>query len=842
MAIDRHGRIEPRELEREMSSSYLEYAMSVIVGRALPDVRDGLKPVHRRVLYAMHDMGLQPERPYVKSANIVGRVMGEFHPHGDSAIYDTLVRLAQDFASRYPLVDGQGNFGSSEFSAAAMRYTEARLSRLATEMLRDIDEDTVDDTPTYDDRRTEPVVLPSRVPNLLINGSSGIAVGMATNIPPHNLGEVIDAVVATIDNPAIEVEALMRHVKAPDFPTGGIIVGRAGVVEAYRTGRGRVIVRGRAHNEPLKHGRNAIVFTELPYQVNKAELIRKMADLANDKVIAEIADLRDESGRDGVRVVIELRRDAVPVVVLNKLYKHTAVQSTFGVNAIALVDGVPRTLGLKDMLRHYLAHQKEVVTRRSRYRLARAEARAHILEGLLKALEHLDEVIALIRGAADPETARGGLMSRFDLSELQARAILDLRLQRLTQLEAGKIEAEYGELQERIAELRAILGDEARVYALIREELLEIRGRFADERRTEVVPGEGDIDLEDLIAEEEMVISISNGGYVKRLPVSTYRSQGRGGKGLRGVRLKDEDYIEHLFIASTHHYLLFFTNTGKVYRQKVHELPQGSRDSRGRHIANVLALREGEEVRAVFATRDYTEGKYLMLATRDGMVKKTEMRKYDTILREAGLIAIQLQEGDELVGVQLTDGDEDLLVVSARGQAARFHEGKVRPMSRDTRGVRAMTLDEGDRVLALCVARDDEDLLVVTGNGYGKRTPMSDYPRKGRPTKGVRTLKVTDRKGELITARPVREGQELLLISQMGQVIRIQVDSIRRTGRSTEGVRVMNMAEDDLVCGVASVVEAEAELEGLEGDEGDEEPVAGAPDAPADAEPPAPLE
>jgi DNA gyrase subunit A len=839
MAIDRHGRIEPRELEREMSSSYLEYAMSVIVGRALPDVRDGLKPVHRRVLYAMHDMGLQPERPYVKSANIVGRVMGEFHPHGDSAIYDTLVRLAQDFASRYPLVDGQGNFGSSEFSAAAMRYTEARLSRLATEMLRDIDEDTVDDTPTYDDRRTEPVVLPSRVPNLLINGSSGIAVGMATNIPPHNLGEVIDAVVATIDNPAIEVEALMRHVKAPDFPTGGIIVGRAGVVEAYRTGRGRVIVRGRAHNEPLKHGRNAIVFTELPYQVNKAELIRKMADLANDKVIAEIADLRDESGRDGVRVVIELRRDAVPVVVLNKLYKHTAVQSTFGVNAIALVDGVPRTLGLKDMLRHYLAHQKEVVTRRSRYRLARAEARAHILEGLLKALENLDEVIALIRGAADPETARSGLMTRFELSELQARAILDLRLQRLTQLEAGKIEAEYGELQERIAELRAILGDEARVYALIREELLEIRGRFADERRTEVVPGEGDIDLEDLIAEEEMVISISNGGYVKRLPVSTYRSQGRGGKGLRGVRLKDEDYIEHLFIASTHHYLLFFTNTGKVYRQKVHELPQGSRDSRGRHIANVLALREGEEVRAVFATRDYTEGKYLTLATRDGMVKKTEMRKYDTILREAGLIAIQLQDDDELVGVQLTDGDEDLLVVSARGQAARFHEGKVRPMSRDTRGVRAMTLDKGDRVLALCVARDDEDLLVVTGNGYGKRTPMSDYPRKGRPTKGVRTLKVTDRKGELITARPVREGQELLLISQMGQVIRIEVDSIRRTGRSTEGVRVMNMSEDDLVCGVASVVEAEGVLEG---DDDEDESATGAPEAPAAAESPAPPE
>jgi DNA gyrase subunit A len=805
-----------------MSSSYLDYAMSVIVGRALPDVRDGLKPVHRRVLFAMHDMGLQPERPYVKSANIVGRVMGEFHPHGDQSIYDTLVRLAQDFASRYPLVDGQGNFGSSEFAAAAMRYTEAKLSRLATEMLRDIDEDTVDDAPTYDDRRSEPLVLPSRVPNLLINGSSGIAVGMATNIPPHNLGEVVDAVVATIDDPAIEVEGLMRHIKAPDFPTGGIIVGRAGVVDAYRTGRGRVVVRGRAHNEPLKHGRNAIVFTELPYQVNKAELIRKMADLANNKVIPEIADLRDESGRDGVRVVIELRRDAVPMVVLNKLYKHTATQTTFGVNAIALVDGVPRTLSLKDMIRHYLAHQKEVVTRRSRFRLARAEARAHILEGLLKALGHLDEVIALIRGAADPEEARNGLMTRFELTEIQARAILDLRLQRLTQLEAGKIQAEYDELQHRITELRAILGDERRVYALIREELLEIRGRYADERRTEIVPGEGDIDLEDLIAEEEMVISISNGGYVKRLPVSTYRSQGRGGKGLRGVRLKDEDYIQHLFIASTHHYLLFFTNFGKVYRQKVHELPQGSRDSRGRHIANVLALREGEEVRAVFATRDYSEGKYLVLATRGGMVKKTEMRAYDTVLRELGLIAIQLTEGDELVGVQLTDGDEDLLFVSARGQAARFHERGARPMGRDTRGVRAMNLDRGDRVLAMCVARDDEDLLVVTGNGYGKRTAMADYPTKGRPTKGVRTIKVSDRKGELVTARPVREDDELLLISLGGQVIRIKVDSVRRTGRSTEGVRIMNMSDDDLVCGVASVVEGgdDESADLVEGEEG----------------------
>jgi len=820
MAIDRHGRIEERELEQEMRSSYIDYAMSVIVGRALPDVRDGLKPVHRRVLFAMNDMGLAPGRPYVKSANIVGRVMGEFHPHGDTAIYDTLVRLAQPFASRYPLVDGQGNFGSSEFPAAAMRYTEARLSHIAVEMLRDIDEQTVDHVPTYDDRRTEPVVLPARVPNLLINGSSGIAVGMATNIPPHNLAEVVDAVVALIDDQEATVEDLMKHVQGPDFPTAGVIVGRAGIADAYRTGRGRVIVRGRAHNEPLKHGRNAIVFTELPYQVNKAELVRKMAELAEERVIPEIADLRDESGRDGLRVVVELRRDAVPKVVLNKLYKHTQAQVTFGVNAIALVDGVPRTLGLREMLSHYLAHQKEVVTRRTRYRLARAEQRAHILEGLLIAIGNLDAVIALIRGAADPAEARDGLIARFDLTEIQAQAILDLRLQRLTQLEASKIQQEFDEVQARIAELRAILGDEARVYAVIREELLALRERFADERRTEIVPAEGEIDLEDLIAEQEMVISISRGGYIKRLPVSTYRAQRRGGKGLRGVRLKEEDYIDHLFIASTHHYLLFFTNQGRVYRQKVHELPQGARDARGRHIANVLALRPDEEVRAVFATRDYSEGRYLVLATAGGMVKKTEFKAYDTILREAGLIAIKLLEGDELIGVQLTTGDQDLLIVSSRGQAARFVESQVRPMGRDTSGVRAMTLEPEDHVLSLVVARDDDDLLVVTGVGFGKRTPMSDYPRKGRPTKGVRTIKVTDRKGELVTARPVREGQELLLISQGGRVIRIAVDSVRRTGRSTEGVRLWDLPADDRVSGVASVVEENGDDDDAADDDG----------------------
>src|SRR5450631_2902429 len=807
--LDRNGRIELRELELEMRSSYLDYAMSVIVGRALPDVRDGLKPVHRRVLFTMDDMGLQPERAHVKSANIVGRVMGEFHPHGDQAIYDALVRLAQDFASRYPLVDGQGNFGSTEFPAAAMRYTEARLSHVAVEMLRGIDEDTVDVVATSDDRRTEPVVLPARLPNLLINGSSGIAVGMATNIPPHNIAEVIDAVVALIDNPDLTVEEMMRHIQGPDFPTGGLIVGRQGIVDAYRTGRGRVVVRGRAHNEQLRNGRNAIVFTELPYQVNKSDLVRRIAELAEEKVVPEVSDVNDESGRDGTRVVVVLRRGAVPLVVLNKLFKHTSAQSTFGVNAIALVEGVPRTLGLQAILGHYLEHQREVVVRRSRYRLSRAEARAHILEGLLIALANIDEVIALIRAAADPDEARSGLMTRFSLTEVQARAILDLRLQRLTQLEGTTIRNEHEQLQSEIGSLRAILGDEARVMAVIREEILALRERFADERRSEIIPGEGEIDLEDLIAEEEMVVSISRGGYIKRLPVSTYRAQRRGGKGLRGARLKDDDYIEHLFIASTHAYLLFFTNRGRVYRQKVYELPQGARDARGRHISNVLALIEGEEVRAVFATRDYNEAKYLVLATRDGMVKKTELTTYDTILREAGLFAISLTDDDELVGVQMTDGEDDILIVSARGQAARFNEAAVRPMGRQTRGVRAMNLDPGDRVLALCVARDDEDLLVVTGNGFGKRTPMSDYPRKGRPTKGVRTIKVTDRKGELVTARPVRENHQLLLVSLGGQVIRINVGSVRRTGRSTEGVRLMVMSDDDQIATVAAVLDSE---------------------------------
>ncbi len=805
--IDRDGRIEGIELEQEMKTSYLEYAMSVIVGRALPDVRDGLKPVHRRVLYAMHDKGLQPNRPYVKSANIVGTVMGEYHPHGDSAIYDTLVRLAQDFASRYPLVDGQGNFGSTEFAAAAMRYTEARLSAIATEMLRDIDQETVDYGPTYDDRGAEPMVLPARVPNLLINGSAGIAVGMATNMPPHNLRETVDATIALIDDPTAGVDELMKHIQGPDFPTGGTIVGRGGVVDAYTTGRGRVVVRGRAHNEPLKGGRNAIVFTELPYQVNKAELVRKIAELAKEKILPEISEPRDESGRDGLRVVIELRRDAVPEVALNKLYKHTQVQTTFGVNNVALVDGVPRTLGLVEIIRHYLDHQKDVITRRSLFRLRRAEARAHILEGLLVALGDIDKVIAIIRGSADPDEARAGLIDHFSLSEIQARAILDMRLQRLTQLETGKVQAEYDELQAQIAELRAILGDENRILEVIREEMLAAKAKYGDDRRTDFIIGEGDIDLEDLIAEEEMVISITRDGFLKRLPTSTYRAQHRGGKGMRGTKLNDDDYVEHLFIASTHTYLLFFTSKGLVYRQKVYELPQGSRDSRGRHIANILSLGDGEEIRAVFATRDYGEGTYLVLATRNGQIKKTEFKAYDTIFKDKGLIAIKLNDGDELIGARVTDGETDLVLISSRGQAARFSESRVKAQGRGTQGVRGINLDAEDEVLAIAAANDDDDLLVVTANGFGKRTSWSEYPSKGRPTKGVRTIKSSDRKGRLIAARTAVPGDELLVISQKGQVIRMTVDAVKQMGRSTEGVKLMNVKDGDEVAAVAPVVE-----------------------------------
>jgi DNA gyrase subunit A len=815
------GRIESRELEQELRSSFLDYAMSVIVSRALPDVRDGLKPVHRRVLYGMHEAGMQPNRPYKKCARIVGDVMGSYHPHGDTAIYDTLVRLAQPFSMRYPLVDGQGNFGNiDDYPAAAMRYTESRLTRLATEMLRDIDADTVDFQPNYDESRREPSVLPARFPNLLVNGSSGIAVGMATNIAPHNLSEVVNALVALIDEPDIDVDRLTRHIKGPDFPTGGIILGREGIREAYRSGRGRIVMRARAHIEELRGGRSAIIVNELPYGVKKggdAGVIKKIADLVNDKVLTEVSDLADHSDRTGMRIQIELKRDAVPQVALNKLYKHTALQTTFGFNAVALVDGVPRTLSLRDMLQHYLDFQRELVTRRSKFELRKAEARAHVLEGYLKALDQLDAVIALIRGSADPDEAREGLQREFELTEIQAQAILDLRLQRLTGLERKRIEDEFKDLKERIAELRAILSDEARIDGLIREELLEIKSIYAkgDDRRTEIVAAEGELELEDLIAEEDMVIAITRSGYIKRLPVDTYREQRRGGIGVMGMDLKDEDYIEHLFVASTHDYILFFTSVGKVYRLKVHELPLGTRQGKGRAIANFLPFRQGETIRAVIATRDFKEAEYLVQATKNGVVKKTRFEEFNTPLKADGIIAINLREDDELIGVVHTNGNDDILMVSRKGQAIRFHEADARPMGRATGGVRGMNLRKGDEVIEINRAENDSDLLVVTENGYGKRTRIDEYPVKGRGGLGVKTVQLTEAKGQLAGARVVRDGYQVMLISTGGTVIRMPVDGIRCAGRATQGVIVMRLREGEQVSALAPVVESSEDDEDM---------------------------
>ncbi len=838
------GRIEERELTQEMRSSYLDYAMSVIVGRALPDVRDGFKPVHRRVLYAMHDLALQPNRPYRKSAFIVGEVMGKYHPHGDTAIYDTLVRMAQEFSLRYPLVDGQGNFGSiDDDPAAAMRYTEARLARLATEMLRDIDADTVVFGPNYDESQSEPLVLPARFPNLLVNGSSGIAVGMATNIPPHNLSEVIGAVKAYMTNPEIDLAGLMEHVKGPDFPGGGMM-SMEGIRDAYASGRASVKVRARAHIEPMKGGRESIIVSELPFQVKKGGdggLVTKIADLVREKKINGISDLRDESDRSGMRLVIELKRGGDPAeVVLNQLYKHTQMQNTFGVNMVALVDGVPKTLSLKELIEAYVDHQRDVVTRRTQHQLRRAEARAHILEGLLIALDNLDAVIELIRASKDADIAREGLIEKFELSELQAQAILDMRLARLTALESDKVREEHAELIAQIAELRAILGDPGRVDTLIVEELDEVDERYGDERRTEIIYFEGDMNIEDMIADQQMVISLTHSGYVKRLPLVTYRQQHRGGVGVMGMEMKEDDYIEHLHICSTHDFLLFFTNRGKVYRLKVYELPEGSRTSKGRALVNVLPLRDGERVMAVIPTRDFKEAKYLAFATAKGLVKKTEFLAYNTKIKADGIIAIKVRDGDELVGVRLTSGDEDLLLVSKSGHASRFSESAVRPMGRDTSGVKGMNVagkigGVQNRVLAMDVARDDAQLFVVTENGYGKRTAVAEYPVKGRGTKGVLTIKMTAKKGGLAGALIVREHQDLLFISQNGMVQRTRAGGISQMGRATQGVKVMNIKDEDLVSAVALVVASSADV-AEEAEEVAEAAAEGAKPAPADAE------
>jgi DNA gyrase subunit A len=814
------GRIESRELEQEMRSSYLDYAMSVIVGRALPDVRDGLKPVHRRVLYAMWTNGNRAGRPYVKSANIVGAVMGDFHPHGNEAIYDTLVRMAQPFSLRYPLVDGKGNFGSvDDDPPAAMRYTEARLEKLAEEMLRELESDTVDFGPNYDERKREPLVLPARFPNLLVNGSAGIAVGMATNMPPHHLGETIDAIVALIDKPATNVDDLMKHVKGPDFPTGAIVVGRSGIRDAYRTGRGRIVMRARAHIEELRGGKGAIIVTELPYGVRKggeAGVIKKIADLVNDKVLTEISDLADHSDRSGMRIQIELKRDARPQVVLNKLFKHTALQTTFGYNAVALVDGVPRTLSLLELATHYLDFQREVVTRRSQDELRKAERRAHVLRGYLIALDNLDAVIALIRAAADVEEARTQLQERFDLSELQASAILELRLRALTALERKAVEDEHRQLAERIAELRGLLSDEAKIDALIREELLEIKSVYGkgDDRRTEIVAAEEELELEDLIAEEDMVIAITRSGYIKRLPVTAYKEQRRGGIGVMGMELKDDDYIEHLFVASTHDYVLFFTSVGKVYRLKVHELPLGSRQSKGRAIVNLLPFRQGEQVRAVVQTRNFEEAEYLLFATKNGVVKKTKLAAYNTPLKADGIIAIKMREGDELVGVRHSSGEDEVLLVSRNGQAIRFSERDVRAMGRDASGVQGMRLRSGDEVISVAIVAPDSDLLVVTENGYGKRTPVSEYPKKGRGGLGVKTVQLTEARGHLAGARVVRDGYQVMLISTGGTVIKVPVVDVKRLGRTTQGVIVMRLRDGESVSTLAPVIDS--------GDESDE--------------------
>ncbi len=804
------GNIQPHSIEEEIKDSFLSYAMSVIVSRALPDVRDGLKPVHRRVLYAMHDLGLQPNRPYRKSATVVGEVIGKYHPHGDAAVYDTLTRMAQDFSLRYPLVDGQGNFGSVDGDPpAAMRYTEARLGRIATEMLRDINADTVDFNPNFDESQREPEVLPARFPNLLVNGSDGIAVGMATKIPPHNLGEVIDATVALIEDPDMDDAALAKHIKGPDFPTGGIIVGISGIRSAIETGRGSVRVRAKAHTEQIKGNRTQIVVTEIPYQVNKAMLLQKIAELVKERKLTDISDLRDESDRNGMRIVIELKREAVPKVVLNNLYKHTQMQQSFGVNLVALVDGVPKTLSYKQALKHYVSHQFEVVTRRTRYELERARARAHILEGLLIALSNLDEVVAIIRRSRSVETARNNLMRTFRLSERQAQAILDLRLQRLTALERRKVEQEHRDLVEKIEYLEGVLADDSKVYGIVKEELLEVKSAYGDERRTAITAQEGvDFEIEDLIAEEEVVISITSGGYLKSVPVNSFRKQGRGGVGVAGMELKDGDFIDHLFITTTHHYMLFFTNKGKVYRLKVHQLPRMSRTARGRHVANLLPLAQDERIAAVIATREFAEAEYLLFATKSGVVKKTRFEEYNTPLKNEGIIAINLADGDELIDVRHASEGDEVVLVTKGGMAIRFSQSEARPMGRATAGVKGITLKKGDSVLSMDVISDDAaDLFMITEKGFGKRTALSQFRAQGRGGQGVIAMKTDGDRGKLAGVRVVKPGtHELVIVSNMGTTIRIDADSVSQQGRSAQGVRVMNLRSGDSVSAIAKVV------------------------------------
>lgn len=793
----------PAELSKEMRTSFLEYSMSVIVSRALPDVRDGLKPVHRRILYAMNESGITPKRPHAKSARTVGDVIGKYHPHGDIAVYDTMVRLAQPFSMRVTLVDGHGNFGSIDGdSAAAMRYTEARLDKPAMELLRDLDKETVDFQPNYDESLQEPVVLPARFPNLLVNGSSGIAVGMATNIPPHNLGEAIDATCLMLDNPDCTVDDLLKVMPGPDFPTGGIIMGRKGIREAYETGRGSLTIRSTCRIEEGKNGKKSIVVSEIPYQVNRTKLLEKIADLIRDKKLPEISNVHDGADRHGIDIIIDLKQNAIPQVVLNKLYKHTQLQVGFGCNMVALVNGVPRTLSLKEMLHYYILHQEEVAERRTRYDLAKAEARAHILEGFVIALDNIDEVIRIIRASKTDAEAKASLMESFSLSEKQSEAIFEMKLRRLTGLEREKIEQELAELREKIEYFKRVLSDKELLKQIIKDELLEIKEKYNSKRLTKITDEVKELDVEDLIAEEEVAVTVTKAGYVKRLPVATYRQQKRGGKGMQGVNLKESDFVEHLFISSTHAYMLFFSSFGKVYRLKAYEIPEASRHARGTAIVNLLPLEKGETIAAVIAMKDFPEDEYLMFATASGMVKKTSMKLYDRTRRD-GLIAINLKENDKLISVKRVAEGEKVVMVSSAGKAIMWDESEVRAMGRDTMGVRGMTVNADARVLGMEIAHEGSDLFVITELGYGKRTPISEYPEHHRGGQGVYTITMTPKKGLLAAMKIVDPEDEIMIITEEGVVVRTAVSGVSELGRSTQGVHVMNVADKDKVTAVA---------------------------------------
>ncbi|QTL96475.1 DNA gyrase subunit A [Iocasia frigidifontis] len=796
------GKILQVDIDEQMRGAYLDYSMSVIVSRALPDVRDGLKPVHRRILYSLHELGMTPNKPHKKSARIVGEVLGKYHPHGDAAVYATMVRMAQDFSFRYPLVDGHGNFGSIDGdSAAAMRYTEARMSSITTELLKDIDKDTVDFAPNFDESLEEPAVLPSRLPNLLINGTSGIAVGMATSIPPHNLREVIDGTIAFIDNPDMEIVDLMKIIKGPDFPTGGLIMGKNSIYKAYKNGRGKLTVRAKVRIEENENEKSRIIVDEIPYQVNKAKLIEKIAELVRNDKISGISDLRDESDRNGLRIMIELKQGEMPQVILNQLYKYTRMQVTFSVIMIALVNGLPKTLNLKEMMGYYIEHQKEVVTRRTRYNLNNAEARAHILEGYRIALDNIDEIVQLIKNAPDVNTAKEGLINRFGLSDKQADAILRMRLQSLTGLERDKIEDEYQDLLKKIAYLKSILADESKLLGIIKEELLAIKEKYQDERRTEIRNKAVDLDVEDLIAEEQMVITLTHQGYIKRMHVDTYRSQRRGGRGIIGLNTKDEDFVEDIFITSTHHYFLFFTNKGRVYRLRVFEIPEASRQARGTAIVNLLSLEEEERVTTVIPIREFDNKRYLVMVTKNGLIKKTPLIEYES--HYTGLIGINLRDNDELIDVKYTDGEQNIIIATYMGKAIHFNESDVRTTGRISMGVKAITLNNDDFVIGMGVDSEGEDLLIITKNGYGKRTPLSEYRLQSRGGKGLITANITEKNGNLAGIKVVDDHYDLIIITSEGIIIRTNVAEISQTGRNTQGVKVIRIDEGDKVVSLA---------------------------------------